>query len=363
MKRIAIFLPSLCLTQSGGYKVIFDYANRFADKGWDVQLVLPMFMLAGDGIFKKLIKGVVRSVLLAVCRNARRPKWFDLSEKVRTRIVLTLDQRFVPDADVYVATAANTAYYLMRYRNCAAAYFVQGYETWILDESRLFDTYRSKLVKFSISNWLADEIRSVREQTVTVIPNGLDFNCWGCDIPYSNRYPHSIAVMYHPAEYKRFDISMSAILALKGKWPDLQVTVFGVYHRPETLPEWCSYHFRPTQQELRAIYNDSAVYLAMSRSEGWGLTVGEAMACGCVVCCSNCKGYLEMATDRVNALVCATDDVHGASELVSMAFEDRGSSSRLSEAAVTGMRRFSSEKSFSIFEERLCKVPRQECLA
>ena len=25
MKRIAIFLPSLCLTQSGGYKVIFDY--------------------------------------------------------------------------------------------------------------------------------------------------------------------------------------------------------------------------------------------------------------------------------------------------------------------------------------------------
>lgn len=363
MKRIAIFLPSLCLTQSGGYKVIFDYANRFAGNGWDVQLVLPMFMLAGGGIFKKLIKGVARSLLLVTCRNARRPKWFDLSEKVRTKIVLTLAQRFVPDADVYVATAANTALYLMRYRNCAAAYFVQGYETWILDEPRLFDTYRSKLAKFSISNWLAGEIRSVREQTVTVIPNGLDFNCWGCDIPYQNRFPRSVAVMYHPAEYKCFNVSMSAILALKEKWPDLQVKVFGVYHQPEKLPGWCSYHFRPTPQELRAIYNDSAVYLAMSRSEGWGLTVGEAMACGCVVCCSNCKGYLEMATDRVNALVCTVDDVDGACARMSMIFEDRDLALRLSSAAVSDIRRFSSERSFSILENGLNEIARQERLA
>ncbi|MDD6723064.1 MAG: glycosyltransferase, partial [Bacteroidales bacterium] len=67
--------------------------------------------------------------------------------------------------------------------------------------------------------------------------------------------------------------------------------------RPSGLPEWIDYHQRPDDELHLRINNEAAIYIGTSRTEGWGLTVGEAMMCGQAVCCTDNAGFREMATD------------------------------------------------------------------
>lgn len=63
--------------------------------------------------------------------------------------------------------------------------------------------------------------------------------------------------------------------------------------------------------DLRGIYNLAAVYIQPSLAEGFGLTVLEAMACGCPVIVNNFSSLSEIVTD-MNSLV----NIHNHKEVV-----------------------------------------------
>ena len=76
---------------------------------------------------------------------------------------------------------------------------------------------------------------------------------------------------------------MKALETVKKEIPDLHVTMFGTPDRPQNLPEWYSYYKCPDRETHNKILNDTAVFVAASNLEGFGLTVGESMICGCAV--------------------------------------------------------------------------------
>ena len=94
---------------------------------------------------------------------------------------------------------------------------------------------------------------------------------------------------------------------MKRKHPELHVTMFGTFPKPD-LPNWYSYIQRPDHEQFNQLYNNAAIYVGSSKVEGWGLTVGEAMQCGCAVACTDNKGYLEMACNEKTALVAHVGD-------------------------------------------------------
>ena len=90
--------------------------------------------------------------------------------------------------------------------------------------------------------------------------------------------------------------------------PNLKLILFGVEPGPDNLPDWIEYYQQPSISQLRKLYNSAAVFIGTSSSEGWGLTVGEAMLCGCAVACTDNGGYKAMAIDGQTALVSPVDD-------------------------------------------------------
>lgn len=65
-----------------------------------------------------------------------------------------------------------------------------------------------------------------------------------------------------------------------------------------------------TQSQLIDYYNICDIYLYPSRTEGFGLTVAEAMACEKPVVCTNCSALPELVVDGRGGFLCEVDNVN-----------------------------------------------------
>ncbi len=166
----------------------------------------------------------------------------------------------------------------------------------------VYDSYKFPFRKIVVAKWLQQKVAEVNEES-TLVLNGFDFNHFKITQPIEKRDPFSVIMLYSLEERKGCKDSFAALESIKAKHPELRVNMFGISPQPENLPSWYHYVREPSKQELLDLYNDSAIYVGASPSEGFGLTVGESMACGCAVACTNNAGYLEMAKDGQTALV------------------------------------------------------------
>lgn len=59
----------------------------------------------------------------------------------------------------------------------------------------------------------------------------------------------------------------------------------------------------PAQADLRRLYNQTAVFVAPSWTEGWGLTASEAMMCGAALAATDIGGHQEYMKNETTALL------------------------------------------------------------
>jgi glycosyltransferase involved in cell wall biosynthesis len=109
-------------------------------------------------------------------------------------------------------------------------------------------------------------------------------------------------MLYHESEWKGCDEGLKALSIVREKNPNIRVIFFGTPARPETLPEWIEYHRSPAPAQLRELYNRAAIFIAPSRTEGWGLTGCEALLCGAALAATDIDGHREFAFDGRTAL-------------------------------------------------------------
>ena len=323
MKKIVFLLPNNASKPVGGVKVVLEYANRLVADGFDVELVYgattrwmtfgPFHTLYYLWLFwrRKLSKSY-------------QPHWFALDNRVRQRLVWSHGRyRYPKDAKI-VATAVDTAWYLNNYNLPAEqkCYFIQDFENWFVDDDFVRETYRYPMHKIVISRWLQKVVADCGEKA-DLVPNGFDFHFFTLTTPIEKRCPSEIIALYHTDKRKGLDVAFEAFRLARERVPQLHVTLFGTPDCPQDLPEWIEYHQRPDKETFNRIYNRAAIFVGSSYTEGWGLTVGEAMQCGCAVACTDNKGYLEMAADGDTALVSKVGDAKAlADNIVRLATDD-----------------------------------------
>ena len=130
MKRIVFLFPHPAVGPTGGYKVVYEYANRLAADGYQVGIVYSGSIYWNrKSLFHKMtccIRYIQKQLQGYSCRS-----WFTLDERIDEHFTFSLNQRHVPKADIYVATSPYTAYYLNEYDHSSKKfYFIQGYENW-----------------------------------------------------------------------------------------------------------------------------------------------------------------------------------------------------------------------------------------
>lgn len=345
-KTITFIFPHPVDGPAGGYKVVYEYANRLVADGYKVNVVYAgsLFWQKKSLYFK--LTNCVRYVERLIKGYSAR-SWFALDKRVKEHFTLSLNYRHIPKSDIYVCTSPYTAMYVKDYPTDRKFYFIQDYENWgAVTDDILRSTYHYPLRKIVISNWLK-EIMDEEVVACEVISNGFDFDYFQYSNPIGKRDKFIVAMLYHTMERKGCKYGFEALELVKRRYSQLRVLMFGTTPRPEGLPEWYEYYQRPDRDRHNRIYNEASIFLGTSNIEGWGLTVGEAMICGAAVVCTDNKGYLEMAKHEENALVSPVRDAQALADNVIRLIEDDELRVRLAGNAMEGIRKFSWDRSYA----------------
>ncbi len=353
-KSICFVLPGYSYKAIGGYKIAYEYANRLSEKSYKVSIYYSQFSKYQHyslyGILARFYCAF-RFLISVIFRK----KWFSLKKSVKEVLRFSYKKSTLSKYDVLVATSVETAYELHdlkldKSKSCII-YMIQDFEKWEpFSESLVLESYKFPMKKICITPWLVEKVKSVGENA-TLIYNGLDFSYFTLRKPIEERNPLEISVMYYERSTKRFEDALAALKIVHEKFPKLHVSVFGVFKNPGNLSKYFTYHKSPSKEEHNEIYNNSAIYVAASSSEGFGLTVAEAMICGCAVACTNNGGFSSMVKNGETGLLSPIYDYEALAKNIIKLISDNELRIRLAKNGNENIKKFNWESAVEKFVE------------
>ncbi len=282
--------------------------------------------------------------------------WFPLAAGIEVRLVRDLGERFIPDGEVIVATAFQTAAPVAGYgpEKGRGYYLIQSYEDWMGDEATVQASWRLPLRKIVVSRWLERIAATLGEaERTTWIPLGLDGEQFRVTRPLTERVVPRIGMLAHPLPLKGTADGLTALEMVRSEFPAIEAVLFGTEPRPAELPEWIEYWQRPRPAELVELYNSCRIFLHPSHLEGWGLPAAEAMACGCALVAAHNDGVDEFARDGQNARLAPVRSPARLAELIGQLLRDDRQRLQLAAEGVRTMRGFDWERSVERLEALL----------
>lgn len=352
MGNVFFVLPPDVGKPAGGYKVVYEYANRLSARGWQVSIGYDCRRV---GAQRRILTPIKRWLRKGVSEFRRyyNPRWFSLSKNVQKFCIYS--ESDLSCADNIIATAYSTVDIVNKTNNSKKLYLIQGFENWDGRSSEAVKkTYSLGMENIVIAKWLKDIVdESCGNNSSTLIPNGIDMQEFSMDIPPEERKVKRISMLYHDGEYKGSKYGIQALDELKKIYPDLQAVLFGVPERPKALPAWIEYVQNASSAQLRKIYNESQIFLYPTLEEGFGLTCVESMACGCALCVTDYRGAREFAVAEENALISPVRDVGAMVKNANLLLENGDLRCRLAQKGLEKAKEFSWDVSINEFEKKL----------
>lgn len=339
---------------AGGFKVVYEYANRLQLRGHQVAVIHPRNLECQAGPMQSLKSHLWR--YKTRWRQQPLVPWFEIHPEVKLLLTPDLREQFIPEADVILATAYKTAFHIAGYtaKKGSKYYLIQSYETWQGAEAEVRASWRLPLQKIVIAHWLLDLARELGElERTTYIPIGLDLAQFKIIQPIKQRLRPRVAMLAHPHENKGMQDGLQALQMVKAKLPELEVILFGVHPRDDKLPNWIQYERQPAQDKLVEIYNSCRVFLNPSWLEGWGLPAAEAAACGCALVSADNGGIREFAVPGTTALIVPIKQPALLAEALMELLNRPESCASLAQAGADRVRRFTWERAADRLEKLL----------
>ena len=286
--KITFVLPSLSL--SGGMRVLSIYTELLQKRGHKILIVsTPPRQPTLIEQLKSLLRGRGWGSV-----PKKEQSHFD-NVDVERRVLETnrrITDADVPDADIIMATWWETAESVAKLSNSKGAkvYFLQHYEAFdYIPKGRVEATWRLPMHKIAVAQWLADIARNeYGDLSVSLVPPTVDTKQFydpelRSKQQQSKQSVPTVGLYYSTTPWKGCDIALKAFSIAAKKIPNLRLVAFGSGETPPAdlpLPDNTEYIMSPTQNQLRESYSRCDAWLFSSRSEGFGLPIIEAMACG-----------------------------------------------------------------------------------
>jgi glycosyltransferase involved in cell wall biosynthesis len=340
----------------GGQRVIALYASRLRARGHEVVVVAPPRSSPS-------LRDQVRSILKGEGPRRRPPtgpSHFDAHPGL-TRLLdrrRPVAARDVPDADVVIATWWETAEWVaaMPPAKGAKAYLIQHHETFpYLPVERVEATLRSNFHKIAVAPWLVDLLRDrYGDPKATLVPNGVDIDHFRAP-ERAKSSTSTVGLMYSETAFKGTDIALEAYRLAARRVPGLRLVAFGGGHPSPgvDVPAGMEFTRLPPQEEIPRIYARCDAWLFSSRSEGFGLPILEAMACGTPVIGTPAGAAPELIGQGGGLLVPIDDPGAMADAIVKVVGLSQAGWRAMSDAALATARRNTWESSIDKFEAAL----------
>lgn len=354
--RINFLLPCFAWGPSGGFKVVYEYANRLVARGHRVTVIHPR-RLKFPPPEKLTPRKRVRIARLWFKEICSEPvvHWHRIDPRVRLLYVPSSDQRYIPDGDILFATAWHTVRSVIA---CPTAkgekcYLIQHYETWQGPQSLVDETWRTPLRKVVVSKWLAELGQGLGSGEIAHIPIGIDHEVYRVTQPVEQR-GRRVAMMFSCVPFKASADGIKALEIAKQQFPDLQVTLFGTSRRRPSIPGWMTYLNDPPQQHLvENVLNTSSIVLSPSLAEGFGLPPAEGAACGCAMVATDSGGVRDFIVHGETGLLSPPGDPEALARNLCLLLREVDRRIRLAEAGRRFVERFNWEHSTDLLESFL----------
>lgn len=278
---------------------MYEYANRLCKLGYSVHITYPI----QTKYMKYRFPYWIRS-LLSKIEGFRTNKWFEFDSKITMSYVNSIDEKYIVDADIIIVTWWSTVseVALLSNKKGRIINLIQGYEDWEGHVDELHASYDLKnTYNVVVANYLQKIVSTYTKKNVICIPNAIDNNVFKIKKSIEQRNPLNICMLYSIQEIKGSKYGLEALYKLYNKYPDIKVDLFGICPQPTDLPHWITYHYNSSN--LPSIYNNNAIFISNSLTEGFGLVSVEAMACGCALVCTDIEGHTEYAIHKKTALL------------------------------------------------------------
>ncbi|MBP7690304.1 MAG: glycosyltransferase [Anaerolineales bacterium] len=326
--RFTLYSPGTGL--AGGIKILFEYANRLAQRGHQVAVFAP---------------------------HNRPPTWFALDPRVQLvmpTVGADLLASSVPDADVIVGSYWPTLYQIARLPASKGhkVYLIQGYEAEALATPEAVDpTYHLPLQRIAVSHWLQSILNDRYQETCAVVPNCYDKTLFYPEPALRRRSPAGdlrIGMLYHPEARKGGADGASAFQHVRAQLPQARLIYLSAAPPAEKIGDEC--HVGLSGAALRAYYNSLDIFVSPSWSEGFGLPGLEALACGVPLVTTDSGGVREYARHEATALVVPPRDPDALAHAILRLAREPELRRRLREAGLQQAAQFDWDRSVDQFE-------------
>ncbi|MDR2410221.1 MAG: glycosyltransferase family 4 protein [Bacteroidales bacterium] len=354
MQSITFLFPRTGEIPIGGFKVVYEYANRLVKDGYSVNIIYGI--VSRPCITNHTMKYAYyllrffRWLKYLYIKDYKPSSWFITDEKINHLLRYTLGEKQIPQTDYYVATSWSTAVWLNDYKqvkNKNKFYLIQHFEDWHGPHDIVLKTWKMELTKIVIAPWLQKIAEDLGEKCF-LIENGFDQRYFHITIPIEEKDKYSAIMLWHDNPFKDCPTGLKALLIVKEKYPQFKVSLFGVSKKPK-LPEWIEYHQMPSFDEHLNLYNYSSIFVGPSSKEGFCLTPPEAMLCGCAVACTNIGGYTVVAKDNETALLSEVGNADALSKNIIRLIEDDFLRIRIAKSGNELIKQFTWERAYNKF--------------
>jgi L-malate glycosyltransferase len=361
--KINFLLPCYAWGPSGGFKVVYEYANRLVARGHHVSVIHPR-RLKFPPPERLTIRKRMRIARLWLTEIRSQPviHWHTMDPRVRLLYVPTSDSRYVPDGDILFATAWHTVRSVMECPGPKGQkwYLIQGYETWQGPQALVNETWLAPLRKVAVSRWLVNLGRELGCNDIMYVPNGVDKQRYRVVTPIQQRV-RQVVMTVSQVPIKASQDGIKALEIARERFPDMRAVVFGKDRFPPAMPSWITYVQDPSQEFLvEQIFNNSSIVLSPSLTEGFGLPLAEGAACGCAMVATDSGGVRDFIIHNKTGLLSAPKDPKGLAENLCLLLANDELRIRLAEAGRDVVAGFSWERSASLLESLLSHGVRRE---
>lgn len=294
--KINFYLPQIYRGVAGGYNVIYQYSNFLIKNNHEVNIYYSLNNGKNNKHIPKFLCILIRKLYFI-----KYPKWYKLNPKIKQYAIKNIENKYVEDADISIATAPKTAYEVNLLDNSKGKkfYLIQGYENWDGSSAKyLHESYALNMKNIVISKWLKNIVDKYSNNKSLYLPNGINLSKFKIYNPIEKRNNHSIAMVYNLGENKGCIYALKVFKKLKRQYHDLSIQLYGSPKRTLDIPNWIKYKRCANNDEVVKYLNENAIFVCSSIFEGFGLPGLEAMACGCALVTTECKGPREYANDQ-----------------------------------------------------------------
>ena len=156
-------------------------------------------------------------------------------------------------------------------------------------------------------------------------------------------------MLHHIYEWKGASDGIEAFEIAKKKHPEIELVIFGTHKKAVNYE--CEYHYKPSKDKLREIYNSCDIFLCPSWKEGFGLASAEAMACKCALVTTDNGGCWDYAVHEKTALVPPPKNPEKLAENLIRLLKDNGLLKNIAQNGYEHIKQFTWDKAVDKMEK------------